>query len=223
MSKLCPSPLGSPPPPNNTSVGPNLRVVSQCHVFDGSVTLSDHVGGSVVKKHHRMIVSPERRPPVRLYSRVHIGQPPIFPIEATKTSKHRLKVRGLKQTKTTSRTPRQQMANTYGPMDCITAHIQDETKDVPQYAAVQRMVLYHQVHEACAWYLLPKYISCNCLVQAKCQRASVQAQAKVLIVRVRNIQLLQCPMMWDVYGNRWPGTGQLKHVYCRTITFPFPD
>ena len=68
------------------------------------------------------------------------------------------------------------MADTDGPMDCITAHTQDETKDVPRYAIFQRMMLCRQVHEASGWYPQPKYISSSCLVQDQCQRASVQAQ-----------------------------------------------
>ena len=152
-----------------------------------SVDLCDHAGGSTVKKkHHPMTVSPERRPPVRLYSRVHIGQTPIFPIEATKTSKHQHVVRGPKQTKTISRTPQQQMADTDGPMDCITAHTQDGTKDVPQYAAIQRMMLCCQVHEASGWYPQPKYISSSCLVQAQCQRALVQAQLLRASIRAQH-------------------------------------
>ena len=68
------------------------------------------------------------------------------------------------------------MADTDGSMDCITAHAREETKDIPQHVAVQRTMLFHQVHEASGWCPLPKYISSNYLVQAQRQGASVQAQ-----------------------------------------------
>ena len=78
------------------------------------------------------------------------------------------------------------MADTDGPMDCITAHAQEETKDIPQHVAVQRMMLYHQVHEASGLCLLPKYISSNYLVQAQRQGASVQAQHQRALVQAQH-------------------------------------
>ena len=68
------------------------------------------------------------------------------------------------------------MADTDGPMDRITAHAREETKDIPQHVAVQRTMLYHQVHEASGWCPLPEYIFSNYQVQARRQGASVPAQ-----------------------------------------------
>ena len=78
------------------------------------------------------------------------------------------------------------MADTYGPMDCITAHAREETKDIPQHVAVRRAMLYHQVHEASGWCPLPKYISNNYLVQAPRQRTSVQTQHQRALVQAQH-------------------------------------
>ena len=59
------------------------------------------------------------------------------------------------------------MADTNRSMNCITAQAREKTKDIPQHVAVQRMMLYHQVHEASGWCPLPEYIPSNYQVQAQ--------------------------------------------------------
>ena len=71
-------------------------------------------------------------------------------------------------------------------MDCITAHAREETKDITQHVAVQRMMLCRQVHEVSGWYPLPKYVSSSCQIQAQCQRASLQAQHSRASIRAQH-------------------------------------